>query len=84
MKPNVDLVHVKAKGLFNDLNKFIKDNLNEDYMLGHSYFMNIESDEDLAFVKEYKIRPLLEEYFYADEENYIKAVDILNKESQDD
>jgi len=39
--------------------------------------MKIESDEDLAFVKEYKIKPLLEEYFYADDENYNKAIDIL-------
>ena len=77
MKPNVDLVHVKAKELFNNLNKFIKENLNEDYMLGHSYFMKIENDEDLEFVKEYKIKPLLEEYFYADEDNYTKAVEIL-------
>ncbi|MDD2652753.1 MAG: AAA family ATPase [Sulfurimonas sp.] len=84
MKPNEDLVHVKAKELFNDLNKFIKENLNEDYMLGHSYFMKIESDEDLEFVKEYKIRPLLEEYFYADEKKYNDAINILNKKSQDD
>lgn len=81
MKPNVDLVHVKAKELFNNLNKFIKENLNEDYMLGHSYFMKIESNEDLEFVKEYKIKPLLEEYFYADKENYDKAIAILNKEN---
>ena len=26
----------------------------------------------LEFVKEYKIKPLLEEYFYGDEENYKK------------
>ncbi|MBE0513739.1 AAA family ATPase [Sulfurimonas sp.] len=80
MKPNEDLIsHVKAKELFNSLNKFIKDNLNEDYMLGHSYFMNIQNSEDLKFVKEYKIKPLLEEYFYADDENYNKAEGILNK-----
>jgi len=84
MKPNVELVHVKAKELFNDLNKFIKENLNEDYMLGHSYFMKIQNDEDLEFVKEYKIKPLLEEYFYADEENYKIAIAILNKENQND
>jgi 5-methylcytosine-specific restriction protein B len=46
-------------------------------MLGHSYFMNINDDEDLEFVKEYKIRPLLEEYFYADDENFKKAEEML-------
>ncbi|MDY0123222.1 AAA family ATPase [Sulfurimonas sp.] len=81
MKPNIDLIsHVKAKELFHALNIFIKENLNEDYMLGHSYFMNIQNSEDLEFVKEYKIKPLLEEYFYADEENYNKAVGILNQD----
>jgi 5-methylcytosine-specific restriction protein B len=41
--------------------------------------MNIQNSEDLVFVKEYKIKPLLEEYFYADNENYQKAEEILNK-----
>ena len=50
--------------------------LGEDYQLGHSYFMQ---GLDLEFVKEYKIKPLLEEYFYRDEENYKKAEEILNK-----
>jgi len=84
MKPNVDLIsHVKAKELFNALNVFIKNSLNEDYMLGHSYFMKVNSEDDLEFVKEYKIKPLLEEYFYADEENYKKAIVILHKENVD-
>lgn len=85
MKPKAELIKDEnAKKLFNDLNKFIKENLNEDYMLGHSYFMKIQNDEDLEFVKEYKIKPLLEEYFYADEENYKIAIAILNKENQND
>lgn len=85
MKPNEDLIsHVKAKELFNALNVFIKENLNEDYMLGHSYFMKVNSDDDLEFVKEYKIKPLLEEYFYADDENFKKVVDILYKDNSDD
>jgi 5-methylcytosine-specific restriction protein B len=78
MKPNESLIlHVRAKELFNALNSFIKEKLSEDYMLGHSYFMNINDDEDLEFVKEYKIRPLLEEYFYADDENFKKAEEML-------
>jgi 5-methylcytosine-specific restriction protein B len=28
--------------------------------------MNIQNDDDLDFVLEYKIKPLLEEYFYGD------------------
>ena len=81
MMPNEDLIlHVEAKKLFNSLNKFIKENLNEDYMLGHSYFMKIANDEDLAFAKEYKIKPLLEEYFYVDKVKLDEALNILKIE----
>ncbi|EDZ61606.1 putative 5-methylcytosine-specific restriction enzyme, subunit McrB [Sulfurimonas gotlandica GD1] len=80
MQPNQDLINYPdAKKLFNELNIFIEEKLSEDYKLGHSYFMKVENKEDLEFVKEYKIKPLLEEYFYADEDNYKKAIEILNK-----
>ena len=36
--------------------------------------MKVTNDKDLEFVKEYKITPLLEEYFYVDEDNYNKAI----------
>ena len=78
MKPNIDLVPEIAKTLFSELNEHISKTINEDYQLGHSYFMKIENENDLEFVKEYKIKPLLEEYFYGDEENYKKAMSILN------
>lgn len=78
MKPNLDLVPEIAKELFEKINEHISKTINEDYKLGHSYFMKIEDKDDLEFVKEYKIKPLLEEYFYGDEENYNKAIEILN------
>ena len=83
MKPNSSLVkNEKAQKLMGDLNDFIsnkdKGNLGEDYQLGHSYFMNIDSEEDLEFVKKYKIQPLLEEYFYGDEKNYNEALKTLD------
>ncbi|MCT7588048.1 AAA family ATPase [Aliarcobacter butzleri] len=76
MKPNIDLVPQNAKELFITLNEFIGKNLGEDYKLGHSYFMQ---NLDLEFVKEYKIKPLLEEYFYGYEENYKEALKILEE-----
>ena len=79
MKPNLDLVPDIAKELFITLNEFIGKNLGEDYKLGHSYFMQ---NMDLEFVKEYKIKPLLEEYFYGDEENYKEALKILGHEDE--
>ena len=78
MKPNEDLVsHQNAKNLMSRLNEFIENILGESYKLGHSYFMKVMSDEDLEFIKEYKIKPLLEEYFYADEINYTDILKIL-------
>lgn len=80
MKPKEELVkNEKAKDLMQRLNKHISETINEDYTLGHSYFMKIENENDLEFVKEYKIKPLLEEYFYGDEKNFDEAIAILNK-----
>jgi len=76
MKPNADLVSEYAKDFMIQLNEIIKERLGEDYMIGHSYFMDIETQEDLEFVKEYKIKPLLEEYFYASGES---VEDILSE-----
>ncbi|MCT7581279.1 McrB family protein [Aliarcobacter butzleri] len=80
MEPKKELVeNEKAKALMNELNEHIKETIGKDYQLGHSYFMKIENENDLLFVKEYKIKPLLEEYFYGDEINYNKAIEILNR-----
>lgn len=76
MKPKIGLVPEKAKDLFKNLNEHIINVINEDYQIGHSYFMN---DLDIDFIKEYKIKPLLEEYFYGDAENHNKALKILEK-----
>ena len=66
MQPNSDLVLASFKSIFEKLNEQIKVDLGEEYQIGHSYFMNID-ESDLDFVKEYKIKPLLEEYYYGDE-----------------
>lgn len=85
MKPNLELVkNEKAKDLMNTLNEHISKTISEDYKLGHSYFMNIIDDRDLEFVKEYKIKPLLEEYFYGDEKNYKQAVAIVDNDKKVD
>lgn len=83
MKPKEELVkNENAKALMNELNEHIKKTIGKDYQLGHSYFMKIENENDLLFVKEYKIKPLLEEYFYGDEDNYNKALKILGHEDE--
>ena len=78
MKPNLELVdNSEAKELMEKLNIYIKNKLGEDYMLGHSYFMKVQNNDDLEFVKEYKIKPLLEEYFYADDDKLDEVAKIM-------
>ena len=65
MEPNSKLIkHEKAKLIFESLNEYISNTIGDDFKIGHSYFMKIQSDVELDFVLEYKIKPLLEEYFY--------------------
>lgn len=83
MEPKEELVkNENAKALMKELNEYIKKTIGKDYQLGHSYFMKIENEDDLSFVKEYKIKPLLEEYFYGDNENYKKDLKILGFEDE--
>ena len=68
MKPKANLIEfLPARKIFENLNNQIEEDLGEDYQLGHSYFMKIQNDDDLDFVLEYKIIPLLEEYYYGDD-----------------
>ena len=57
----------KALKLFDNVEKIIKENLNEEFehddiMIGHSYFM-AENEEELKRKLEYEIKPLLLEYY---------------------
>ena len=80
MEPNADLIDdPNAKKLFIALNDYLRERLGEDYQIGHSYFMKVQSDGNLDFVNEYKIKPLLEEYFYGDNEGLNRALKILEE-----
>ena len=80
MAPNIDLVgNAKAKQIMKELNAEISDTLGADYVLGHSYFMKIDNDDDLAFTLEYKIIPLLEEYYYGDRDGLNKVLRLCNQ-----
>ena len=77
MMPNPDLVeNEEAKTMMVELNKFITEKLGEDFQIGHSYFIT----DDLEFAIDYKIVPLLEEYFFADAEGLKEAKRIVGRE----
>ena len=80
MQPNSELVHAEVRDLFEELNKKITEDIGEDYQIGHSYFMNIEK-EDIPFVLKYKIKPLLEEYYYGDD-RIDESIEILGLEKK--
>lgn len=57
---------VNLQILLEKINKRIEFLLDKDHTIGHSYFMNVTSIEDLKEVFYNEIIPLLEEYFYGD------------------
>ena len=46
--------------------------------------MKIESNDNLEFVLAYKIMPLLEEYFYGDEQGLKSVMRIIKYDGDDD
>jgi hypothetical protein len=79
---NVSLIEV-----LKTINQRIELLIDKDHQIGHSYFFNVGSFEDLKTVFKDKILPLLEEYFYGDfgkiglvlGENFIKKQPEKNK-----
>lgn len=67
-----------------ELNEEIKndESLGEGFVIGHSYFSNIKSYEQLEFIIDYEIIPLLKEYWFdeADKvENWtLRLKDVIN------
>lgn len=57
---------INLKELLTKINQRIEILLDKDHQIGHAYFMNINTLEDLRIVFANKIIPLLKEYFYGD------------------
>ena len=73
LPPDQDLVTKKINGLeidikklFNTINKRIEKLIDKDHMIGHSYFMNLKTPDDLKSTFQNKVIPLLQEYFFGD------------------
>jgi hypothetical protein len=74
LKPDPELLKekvidgIKLDQLLIQLNKRITLLIGRDYQIGHSYFMNVDTPEDLRFTWYHRIIPLLQEYFYHNSE----------------
>ncbi len=72
MMPDSELLEGKIVGgiylkdILETINSRIEVLIDRDHTIGHSYFMNINSKEDLANTFKNNIVPLLQEYFYGD------------------
>lgn len=65
---NFDYSGVNLKDLLETINKRIEVLLDRDHTIGHSYFIGVNSVEELKSVFQNNIIPLLQEYFFGDYE----------------
>lgn len=63
---NKEFYGVDLSALLETINKRIEFLYDRDHTIGHSYFMGVETEQDLVEVMTGKILPLLQEYFYDD------------------
>lgn len=54
------------KNILDTINNRVEFLHDRDHTIGHSYFINVENENDLALVFKNKLIPLLQEYFYGD------------------
>ncbi|GGX03976.1 McrB family protein [Aquimarina muelleri] len=57
---------INLQSILETINQRIETLIDRDHIIGHSYFMDIHSLEELTFVFKDKVIPLLQEYFYGD------------------
>jgi len=80
MMPDIKLIKNTIDLEFNlalfleKLNEKIVEVYDRDHQIGHSYFMKIETIDDLKDTWENKVMPLLQEYFYADFDSLAKVI----------
>lgn len=65
--------------VFKTLNEKINKFKGEDYGIGHAYFMEIGDGKDLIEIWNFRIMPLLKEYFYDENENLIEVLQSIAK-----
>ena len=87
MPPKYDLLReevendkIELQELLKAINTRIEFLLDKDHLIGHSYFINIKTFEELKEVFRNSIMPLLQEYFYDDFEKIRVVLNIDEKD----
>ena len=75
-KITIDINGINLQELLSTMNERIVVLLDREHQIGHTYFLDIDSIENLAKTFQNKIIPLLQEYFY---DNWGKIALVLNK-----
>lgn len=74
MLPNLEVLNdkiiegIELKKLLLTINKRVEILLDRDHTIGHSYFIDVKTEQDLRNTFKNNIIPLLQEYFYGDYE----------------
>jgi 5-methylcytosine-specific restriction endonuclease McrBC GTP-binding regulatory subunit McrB len=63
-----DYTGCNLQAILEKINNRIEVLLNRDHLIGHSYFLNVRTEEQLKATFKNNIIPLLQEYFYGDYE----------------
>lgn len=71
---NKTIENINLTQLLDKINKRITEHYDQDHQIGHAYFMNIQTIEDLKKIYLNKLLPLLNEYFYNDQETIAKIL----------
>lgn len=66
LRKTEESIEINLKNVLRILNERIEYLLDRDHLIGHSYFMNVTSWEELCNKFRINIIPLLQEYFYND------------------
>ncbi len=69
-----EVAGVNVKSLLETINKRVEYLYDRDHTIGHAYFIDIETKDDLDSVMRNKIIPLLQEYFYDDWEKILMVL----------
>jgi hypothetical protein len=57
---------IDLKEILRTMNRRIEKLLDKDHLIGHSFLIQVDSEDKLKHVFQHKIIPLLQEYFYSD------------------